>query len=113
MKEISNRSPVIIRPKDPFKEWARMYNEISDQDLDQRLKEIHVYLIDWSYGEKQEDVLKPYYQGMFEYELQSWNSIKSEWPKNRDYKLFLEWFDVSIGDDLFDLESGLIELEEL
>jgi hypothetical protein len=113
MKEILNRSPVIISLKGPFKEWAKVYNEISDEDLEQRLKEIHVYLVDWSFGEKQGDVLKPYYQKIFEYELRSWNTIKNEWPPDRSYELFLEWFDARVGDDLFDLETGLIEIEEL
>jgi hypothetical protein len=62
MKEIKNRSPVIISPKDPFEKWAIFYNELSDEDCEQRLKEIHVYLVDWSFGEKLEDVLKPYYR---------------------------------------------------
>jgi hypothetical protein len=113
MKEISNRSPVIVVPKGPFKEWAKLYNEISDEDLSQRLKEIHVYLVDWAYNEKQEEVLKPYYRKIFEYELLSWNKIKSEWPPKRNYKLFLEWFEVKVGDDLFDLETEIIQAEEL
>jgi hypothetical protein len=113
MQEITNRSPVIIIPKTPFKEWARAYSEISDEDLEQRLKEIHVYLVDWSYDDDQEDVLKPYYSKIFEYELMSWNHIENEWPPKRDYELFLEWFEVKIGDDLFDLETETIEIEEL
>lgn len=113
MKEISNRTPVIIIPKAPFKAWAQLYNEISDEDLEQRLKEIHVYLVDWFHGEKQEDALKSYYRKIFDYELMSWNYIKKEWPPKRNYKLFLEWFEVKIGDDLFDLEKETIESEEL
>lgn len=114
MKEISNRSPVIVVPKGPFKEWAKLYNEISDEELNQRTKEIHVYLVDWTYAENQEDALKRYYLKIFEYELLSWNTINSEWPqKKRNYKLFLEWFEVKIGDDLLDLETERIQAEEL
>jgi hypothetical protein len=76
MKEITNRSSVIISPKDPFEKWAKLYNELSDDDCEQRLKELHAYLVDWSYTEKLEDVLKPYYKEIFEYELLSWNTIK-------------------------------------
>lgn len=113
MKELSNRSPVIISPKDSFEKWAKLYNESSDEECEQRLKETHVYLIDWAYRETLEDVLKPYYKEIFEYELMSWNSIESEWPQNRNYELFLEWFEVRLGNDLFDLETEEIETEEL
>ena len=58
-------------------------------------------------------MLEPYYQIIFEYELMSWNAIEREWPLNRNYELFLEWFEVKICDDLFDLETDLIEVEEL
>jgi hypothetical protein len=113
MKDITNRSSVIISPKDPFEKWAKFYNELSDEDCEQRLKEIHVYLVDWSYTEKLEDVLKSYYKEIFEYELLNWNSIKKEWPENRTYELFLEWFEVKVGSDLFDLEIDEIQLENL
>ena len=56
MKEITNRSALIVHPKDPFKEWAKKYNEEPNEDLDRRLKEKHAYLIDWSYDENIFDV---------------------------------------------------------
>lgn len=52
MKEITNRSPVVVTPKGPFGRWAKTYSEGVDEDLEQRLKEIHVYLIEWTYNEK-------------------------------------------------------------
>lgn len=113
MKEISNRSPVIISPKEPFKKWAKFYNELPKAECEQRLKEIHIYLVDWAYGEKLEVVLKPYYREIFENELLLWNSIKTEWPQKINYEFFIEWFEVRFGDDLFDLETQVVETEEL
>ncbi len=104
---------MIICSKDPFKKWALFYNELSEEECEQRLREIHVYLVDWAYGKKFEEVLKQYYKDIFEYELLSWNSIKREWPQDRNFELFLKWFEARIGDDLFDLETEKIELEEL
>ena len=113
MKEITNRSALIVCPKGPFKEWAKLYNESPTEDLEQRLKEKHVYLIDWTYDEDIIDVLEPYYLKIFECELLSWNGYKSEWPQNRSYELFLEWFDVNLCDELFDLETERIKSEKL
>ncbi len=39
MKEITNRSALIVLPKDPYKEWAKLYNEEPNEDLENRLKE--------------------------------------------------------------------------
>jgi hypothetical protein len=113
MKEISNRSAIVLYPKRPFNEWAELHNESPREELEKRKNENHVYLIDWKYDEDMTEVLKPYYKIIFEYELSSWNSYEHEWPKNRTYERFLEWFDVRFYDDLFDLEEGKITKEKL
>ena len=112
MKEITNRSALIVCPKGPFKEWAKIYNESPTEDLEQRLKEKHVYLIYWTYDEDIIDV-EPYYLKIFEYELLSWNGYKSEWPQNRSNESFLERFDVDLCEELIDLETESIKLEKL
>jgi hypothetical protein len=113
MKEITNRSALFIIPKKPFKEWAKFYSESPIEELDQRLSEKHVYLIEWFHEEDIIDILEPYYIEIFEYELLSWNSYKSEWPQNRSIELFLEWFDVKLCNDLYDLETEKIMSEKL
>lgn len=113
MKEIANRSALYVYPKSPYIEWAKLYNESSIEDLRQRLKEKHVYLIDWTYDEDINEVLEPNYLKIFEYELDSWNVIKKEWPSNRIYKTFLEWFDVTLCHEILDLETKKIVREKL
>lgn len=113
MKEITNRTAIYAYPKSPFKEWAKLYNESPIEDLEQRLNEKHVYLIDWSYNEDINEALEPYYIKIFEYELLSWNVIKKEWPQKRNYEIFLEWFAVTLCDDIFDLETEKMILEKL
>jgi hypothetical protein len=113
MKEITNRSAIIVSPKHPFVEWANLYNESSNEDLNQRLEENHIYLIDWAYDEKIDQVISQCYFKIFEYVLSSWNSIKKEWPQNRSYELFREWFELRVSNDLFDLETEAIESEKL
>ena len=112
MKEITNRSALFIIPKGPFNKWGKLYNEGPAEDLEERLKEKHVYLIDWTYDVDIIDVLEPYYLKIFEYELLSWNGYKSEWPQNRSCELFLEWFDVRLCDELLDLETERMKSEK-
>lgn len=113
MKELTNRSAIIVFPKKPFVEWAMLYNESPPEDLEQRLEENHVYLIECTFGEEIVDVLESYYIRIFEYELLSWNTYKNEWPQNRVYETFIEWFDVSLCDEIVDLETEKIISEKL
>jgi len=113
MKEITNRSAIIVYPRKPYIEWARTYNESPVETLEQRLNEKHVYLIDWSYEEEIIDALAPYYQKIFEYELLIWNSYKNEWPQTRTYETFIEWFDVTLCDEIVDMAVDKIALEKL
>jgi hypothetical protein len=115
MKEITNRSAVFIRSKEPFNEWAEACkcNDSSLEDLKEILNKKHVYLIDWTFNEDVTEVMEQYYKTIFEYELSDWNFYKHEWPENRTYEKFIEWFEVTLCDDLFDLEKGIIITEKL
>lgn len=113
MKEITNRSALYVIPKGPFKEWAKLHNEGSFEELEDRLQEKHVYLIEWFYDGEPIEILRPYYLEIFEYELLCWNSYKHEWPEDRSLEVFLKWFDVKICRDLYDLENEKIVSERL
>ena len=65
MQQFENRSALLIAPKEPFKKWARLYNEESLEVLDARLNEKHIYLIEFSYEEYFMDILKPCYIQIF------------------------------------------------
>ena len=39
---------------------------------------------------------------IFEEQLESWYTDETNWPKNRDWKTFLEWFDIRIHTMAFD-----------
>ena len=112
MKEVANRSALYVIPREPFKKWAKLYDEELNGDLKDRLNEKHVYLIDFFYQEDLKDVLEPYYLEIFEYELKNWNYLKKEWPENRNIAVFLDWFEVIFCDDIFDLGTEQMEIEE-
>ena len=105
---VENRSALLIVPKEPYKEWAKLYNEESLEVLDARLNEKHIYLIEFSYEEDLIDILNPYYIQIFENELLSWNHRKREWPEERSIAVFLNWFKVIFCADIFDLMSETI-----
>lgn len=111
--EISTRQALFVAPKEPYKKWARLYNNESEAELFDRLNENHVYLIDIPVtGNLKYEVL-PYYQKIFENELECWNSIKKEWPENRSINAFFDWFDVRLCDWVYDFGEDEIEKEDV
>ena len=42
-----------------------------------------------------------------------WNCYKHEWPKDLNLDVFLDWFEVILCDDIFDLKSGKIMTEKV
>ncbi len=114
MKEVTNRSALHVIPKEPFKEWAAYYNEESQEDLENRINEKHIYLIEFVYipdNELSHKILEPYYLKIFEYELLCWNGYKHEWPEDRSLNAFYEWFDVKLCSAIYDFERGRIQTE--
>jgi len=109
MQEITNRSALLVTFKEPYKKWAKLYNEEPEEHLNDYLDEKHLYLVEYSFIEELPQVIETYYEKIFEAELKNWNSIKREWPKNRSLEVFLKWFKVTFCGEILDLESDEIE----
>lgn len=99
-----NRSAVIVRPKQPYVDWA---TSLDDSEIKpKRDGEQTIYLIP-EYGDDKESskILELVYDLIFEQELHGWHRREDAWPKNRSLSLFLDWFDVefhSVIEDLYD-----------
>jgi len=44
MKDVSNRVAINVSPKEMFKTWAELYNDSSEKELANRVKEKHIYI---------------------------------------------------------------------
>ena len=103
MSEI-NRSLLILKPKQPFLDWILTLD--NDQDL--TLEEVHQdstsYLIPEIWQDSDEQViLKSYYDVLFEEQLEAWWTDEADWPKKRNLKMFLAWFEVEFYSLVLDL----------
>src|SRR4051794_40714738 len=114
MSEI-NRSLIIVKPKQPFFEWARARFDDESQDLtlEELVKDSTAYLIPeiWHDSDEQE-FIETYYDILFEEQLEEWSLDQTLWPQNRDLNLFLEWFVVefhSLVIDLYDEPLRVVE----
>ena len=113
MSEI-NRSLIILRPKQPFLDWARsLDDESEDLTLESLNDDSTVYLIPEIWEDfDQEEFLKTCYDILFEEQLEGWCMDEAAWPQQRDLKLFLGWFEVEFHSLVFDLCDEPIRLVE-
>ena len=99
-----NRSIAIIKPKQPFINWA---NQLPDAEHDTSLEDLQddcqTILIP---NYETNDEAKKYIDGMaediFEEELFSWCTHEPWWPKKRTKKLFWEWFEAELHSIVID-----------
>lgn len=98
-----DRSAIIIRPKQGFIDWL---NSVFPEDGFEYSNFVNptIYLVDDEI-EDLEKWLRKKFDTFFMLELEKWNTNINKWPKSRNYKMFREWFEVSISGSVFDLEK--------
>jgi hypothetical protein len=109
---------IILRAKQPFLDWARALDD-GDRDLTlEALSEDNTaYLVPviW-YDYDRQPMIEWCYDILFEEQLYAWWTDKAAWPKKRDLKTFLEWFEVEFHSmvlDLCDEPIGAVGAEEI
>ena len=101
-----NRSVVMVRPKQPFLDWAAGLDDsgvLPEVDGEQT-----VYLIpSFEMEEEAWEMIEEIFPVVFENELLGWHLDESAWPPQRDFAMFQQWFSIefhSIVEDLCDYE---------
>jgi hypothetical protein len=110
-----NRGLLVVKPKQPFLNWLNSLpdeievNEPNQEDLDEsfQIDDYTAYLVPEFEDDETRQVLEEFYSSIFEEELVSWSQEESDWPKNRDLTMFLEWFEVEFHSMVVDLAEGL------
>lgn len=98
-----NRSVVIVRPKQPYLDWAAALPDASDVTPDS-VGEQTVYLVpSVECFENTDELLDEFYEEIFNEELMGWHRVEADWPANRDLKMFKEWFSIEIHSLVHDL----------
>ena len=108
---IINRSVAIIKPKQPFVDWA---NSVVDEDEQHSISDFStdcsvILLPVVDSDEDAEALIKNMFQDLFELELSSWIVIDEMWPENITYTMFMEWFSVEFHSMVFDSLKDDIE----
>ncbi len=91
-----NHTAVIVEVNEPYIKWADALDEEGPRVRDHpRRNLVSVYLIEDL--EHPEDALKEHWDWIFEEKLISWHRVPDDWPQNRTYEMFHDWFDVRFG----------------
>ncbi len=107
-----NRAALIVRPKQPFLDWATGLDDsglVPDVDGEKT-----VYLIpEFESDEEGLRVLKRVYAEIFERELDGWHTDPSAWPQKRDFKTFQQWFSIELHSVVEDVVDDALVDDEL
>jgi len=101
-----NRSAIVVKAKQPFREWLLNLPDPVSEDitLDEINNEPHIYLLpEYEMIDQEDALLAHFYDIVFEAELNGWWTDETNWPSNRSFQLFKEWFDVSFHSMIEDL----------
>jgi len=102
-----NRSAVVLSPKQPYIDWAEGLDDsgISPSELNDK----SVYLLpEYDDDDEAMEMLTRAYGALFECELENWHLVMDDWPKNRTFAMFREWFDIQMHGVIHDLSGDPI-----
>ncbi len=109
------RAAITVTPKQPYIDWANAIDKDGVKIGEDFESEKSVYLIgDISDVPFDRDaIVRPYFEIIFEEELNGWDRRESGWPSPRTFETFLAWFEVEIDSMVLDLRSSrLIRTED-
>jgi len=98
-----NRMALIIRPKQPYVDWANSFDD-GGPKFDLNYHRPNVYLIDEVVDPSNlQKVVGRYWREIFEEELQAWMRYSEDWPQRRTLTVFMQWLDVEVAEIVTDL----------
>jgi hypothetical protein len=105
------RTAIIVKPKQPYIQWANSLDDDGVKRGEGFEPEHTVYLIEdiGDYEGDMEAMVAPYFEFIFEEELNEWHRLESDWPARRDLAAFLQWFEVEYHSMVLDLGRGQVK----
>jgi len=103
--QVINRCVITIIPRKPFFDWVNSL-DAGDPLTPENFPERTAYLV--NDADDMEAAVKKHYSLIFENQLNGMWTDPKDWPKERSFKVFKEWFAWEIGLLVFDLEKGAV-----
>jgi len=108
--DVINRSVVVIKPQEPYYNWiTELPGAIG---VAKEMMEATVLLIsDMLYPSGIEGYMRQIFDQIFTIQLESLETDVKEWPQNRNYEMFLQWFKVEVHPLVLDALEETIQKE--
>jgi hypothetical protein len=111
--KLVNRGFLAVTPKQAFWNWAnKIEGEFEMEFNEQDEIEPTMYLITEDFMDV-EPVIEQNFKKIFKAELMAITDEESKWPEERPIELFQEWFKVSAGSMVFDLDKSDLKVEKV
>ncbi len=96
--EVINRAVAIIKPRQPYLDWAQQLADPPDRLslADLRRDCTAILLPEWDDPADAEAFIQDMFADVFAMELDAWHRDPQAWPAHRSYQIFREWFDVEL-----------------
>lgn len=104
-----NRGYILVEPKQPFCDWAKLHDPDFDFEESDDL-EGSLYLMEEDFFEY-EPVIEAHFKKIFKNECRAVVDSDDEIPKPT-LDMFLEWFDIRIGGSVFDMLKSDLKAED-
>lgn len=105
-----NRNAYLIKPKGPFLEWCHYINPEFDPG---EPVEGHIYLVnETETPEEASEWLQKNFDSIFTHELADWDPDGEDWPKERTFEKFQNWFEAGFHSLIFDLSKRKLVQEK-
>lgn len=109
-----NRCAVTLTRKKPFQSWLENLPDPEKVSLEELDEDSPVYLIpDYDMGKDRESFLELSHSAIFEVELHTWWTAEKDWPQNRTFEMFKQWFDYKFHSIVVDLVDEALHDDEM
>jgi hypothetical protein len=111
--DVINRAVAIIKPKQPYLDWANSLPDTTDPVTLAALRRDCTALLIPEHDDpaEAEAFITDIYAAIFELELDAWHRDPAAWPAQRTYQAFQEWFDVDIHSLVLDAADDRMQKE--
>ena len=109
-----NRSVAIIRPRQPFVDWANSLPDASSPVTLDSFKEDNLVILipEYQTAEEAEYYINELWEDLFEQKLWDWCTNDAWWPTERTVKTFWKWFHADYHSVILDPYDDPIAKEE-
>jgi len=106
-----NRAGLIVRPKQPYVDWANSVDDDGPRaDLRKLREEPSIYLVEpIDFLEDFDLLVDDTWEWIFKEQLNGWMRDRKYWPKELTREMFHDWFDCELSTMIWDMLKSRIK----